>query len=31
MMQQIGVNWDRNMLNCAKANFDLPNDILTLS
>ncbi len=31
MMQQIGVNWDRNMLNCAKASFDLPNDILTLS
>ena len=30
-MQQIGVNWDRNMLNCAKASFDLPNDILTLS
>jgi len=27
MVQQIGVNWDRNMINCAKAMFDLPTDI----
>jgi 3-hydroxy-9,10-secoandrosta-1,3,5(10)-triene-9,17-dione monooxygenase len=27
MVQQIGVNWDRNMTNCVKAMFDLPTDI----
>lgn len=31
MLQQIGVNWDRNMLNCAKAMFDMPTDIPDLN
>ncbi len=31
MVQQIGVNWDRNMINGAKAMFDLPTDIPDLN
>jgi 3-hydroxy-9,10-secoandrosta-1,3,5(10)-triene-9,17-dione monooxygenase len=31
MMQQIGVNWDRNMLNSAKAMFDMNTDIPDLN
>lgn len=31
MLQQIGVNWDRNMLNCAKAMFDMQTDIPDLN
>lgn len=27
MLQQVGVNWDRNMANCGKATFGLPSDI----
>jgi 3-hydroxy-9,10-secoandrosta-1,3,5(10)-triene-9,17-dione monooxygenase len=31
MVQQIGVNWDRNMINGAKAMFDLTTDIPDLN
>jgi 3-hydroxy-9,10-secoandrosta-1,3,5(10)-triene-9,17-dione monooxygenase len=31
MMQQIGVNWDRNMLSAARAMFDLKTDIPDLN
>ncbi|MET4683355.1 3-hydroxy-9,10-secoandrosta-1,3,5(10)-triene-9,17-dione monooxygenase [Brevundimonas faecalis] len=31
MMQQIGVNWDRNMINCAKASLDMNTDIPELN
>lgn len=31
MMQQIGVNWDRNMISCAKATLDMTTDVPELN
>lgn len=31
MMQQIGINWDRNMISCAKAALDMTTDVPELN